>query len=187
MTTQTEAQHYPSHDAESLGQDYINHISAMTTEGLCAKSSIAIQLAWRDAEIRRLEAENARMRSELERPMSSVATVLVHDNARLRAEVQRLDADLSMATVLHARLTHEAIKAQARCIELEAEVQALRGAVPAGWKLVPVSLLKRAESSLGSFCSDLGWADKDMEVMDDISGMLAANPQVQRGNHESKG
>jgi predicted nuclease with TOPRIM domain len=124
-------------------------------------------------ELRRLEAENTRlqasleecsgnctalkdqvrrMRSELERPMSSEATVLVHDNARLRKELE-----------------------------------ALRGAVPAGWKLVPVSLLKRAESSLGSFCSDLGWADKDMEVMDDISGMLAANPQVQRGNHESKG
>ena len=57
MTTQTEAQHYPNHDAEALGQDYINHISAMTTEGLRAKSSIAIQLAWRDVEIRRLEAD----------------------------------------------------------------------------------------------------------------------------------
>jgi chromosome segregation ATPase len=60
-------------------------------------------------ELRRLEAENTRlqasleecsgnctalkdqvrrMRSELERPMSSEATVLVHDNARLRSEVQ---------------------------------------------------------------------------------------------------
>jgi len=88
--------------------------------------------------IKSARAENARMRSELERPMSSEAKVLVHDNARLRAEVQRLEAELSMATVLHARLTHEAIKAQARCIELEAEVQALRGAVPAGWRLVPI-------------------------------------------------
>ena len=61
MTTQTEAQHYPNHDAEALGQDYINHISAMTTEGLRAKSSIAIQLAWRDVEIRRLEAANAEL------------------------------------------------------------------------------------------------------------------------------
>jgi septal ring factor EnvC (AmiA/AmiB activator) len=40
--------------------------------------------------IRGLDAENARMRSELERPMSSEATVLVHDNTRLRAEVQAL-------------------------------------------------------------------------------------------------
>jgi NAD(P)H-dependent flavin oxidoreductase YrpB (nitropropane dioxygenase family) len=40
--------------------------------------------------IENLEAENARMRSELERPMSSEATLLVHDNARLRAEVQAL-------------------------------------------------------------------------------------------------
>ena len=65
MTTQTEAQHYPNHDAEALGQDYINHISAMTTEGLRAKSSIAIQLAWRDVEIRRLEAANAELLESL--------------------------------------------------------------------------------------------------------------------------
>jgi hypothetical protein len=50
-----------------------------------------------------LKDQVRRMRSELERPMSSEATVLVHDNAQLRADVQ-----------------------------------ALRGAVPAGWKLVPV-------------------------------------------------
>ena len=65
MTKQTEAQHYPNHDAEALGQDYINHISAMTTEGLRAKSSIAIQLAWRDVEIRRLEAANAELLTAL--------------------------------------------------------------------------------------------------------------------------
>jgi len=65
MTTQTEAQHYPNRDAEALGQDYINHISAMTTEGLRSKSSIAIQLAWRDVEIRRLEAANAELLAAL--------------------------------------------------------------------------------------------------------------------------
>jgi len=37
-----------------------------------------------------LKDQVRRMRSELERPMSSEATVLVHDNARLRAEVQAL-------------------------------------------------------------------------------------------------
>ena len=84
MSTQTEAQHYPNHDAEALGQDYINHISAMTAEGLRAKSSIAVQLAWRDVEIRRLEAE------------------------------------VAMTTILHGRLTQDAIKAQNKCIELEA-------------------------------------------------------------------
>lgn len=52
-----------------------------------------------------------------------------------------------------------------------------RAAVPAGWVLVPVELLKRAESSLGSFCSDHGWGDADMQTMDDISGLLAAAPQ----------
>jgi predicted nuclease with TOPRIM domain len=37
-----------------------------------------------------LKDQVRRMRSELDRPMSSEATVLVHDNARLRAEVQAL-------------------------------------------------------------------------------------------------
>jgi hypothetical protein len=68
-------------------------------------------------------------------------------------------------------------QAAAELRRLEAEVQSLRGAVPAGMMLAPVSLLKRAESSLGSFCSDEGWGAADMEVMDDISAMLAAAPQ----------
>lgn len=51
--------------------------------------------------------------------------------------------------------------------------------VPAGYVLVPVELLKRAESSLGSFCSDHGWGDADMQTMDDISGLLAASPPPQ--------
>jgi hypothetical protein len=41
-----------------------------------------------------LKDQVRRMRSELERPMSSEATLLVHDNARLRAEVQALRGDL---------------------------------------------------------------------------------------------
>lgn len=39
------------------------------------------------AELRRLYAENARMASELARPMSSEATLVLHDNTRLRAEI----------------------------------------------------------------------------------------------------
>jgi hypothetical protein len=53
------------------------------------------------AELRRLDAENARMRSELERPMSSEATVLVHDNARLRAEVQALRGAVPAGSRIH--------------------------------------------------------------------------------------
>jgi hypothetical protein len=47
---------YPEHDPSKLEPHYCEHVSAMTSEGLHAKSDIAIQLAWRDAEIERLTA-----------------------------------------------------------------------------------------------------------------------------------
>lgn len=45
-----------------------------------------------------------------------------------------------------------------------------------GWKLVPVELLERATESLGSFVSDHGWEQADMDTFDDLSA-LAAAPQ----------
>ena len=48
-------QYYPEIYARDLGQHYLNHVSAMTVEKLHSKSDIAIQLAWRDAEVERLE------------------------------------------------------------------------------------------------------------------------------------
>lgn len=59
MTEQCKALHYPKHSAQALGQDYINHVMAMTSEKLHAKSDIAIQLARRDAKLRRLDEVNA--------------------------------------------------------------------------------------------------------------------------------
>ena len=53
-TTNTEKKHYAKRDPESQGIHYINHVSAMTTEGLHAKSAIAAELAHRDIEIERL-------------------------------------------------------------------------------------------------------------------------------------
>ncbi len=44
---------YPDQDHAALGDLYIRHVEAMTAEGLHAKSDIAAQLAWRDAEIAR--------------------------------------------------------------------------------------------------------------------------------------
>lgn len=61
MTTQPNTLHYPKHSAQALGQDYINHVMAMTSEDLRAKSDIAIQLARRDAEIRRLNESNTEL------------------------------------------------------------------------------------------------------------------------------
>ena len=39
--------------------------------------------------------------------------------------------------------------------------------------LVPLQVLEAAENSLGSFCSDLGWSDKDMQNMDNLSAYIA--------------
>ena len=58
IPAQPEALYYPKHSARALGQDYINHATAMTRERLHEKSDIATQLAWRDAEIRNLRAAN---------------------------------------------------------------------------------------------------------------------------------
>lgn len=52
---------YPDIDHPALGELYICHIMAMTAEGLHAKSDIAAQLAWRDAEIAKLRATIMRL------------------------------------------------------------------------------------------------------------------------------
>ncbi len=63
MSTQPNALLYPKHSAQDLGSDYIAHVMAMTSEGLHSKSDIAVQLAWRDAELRRLHAERDQLRA----------------------------------------------------------------------------------------------------------------------------
>ena len=50
------AKHYAKRDPEAQGAHYINHVSAMTSEGLHSKSAIAAELAHRDMEIDRLRA-----------------------------------------------------------------------------------------------------------------------------------
>jgi hypothetical protein len=45
---------YPKLNPMDLEPHYCRHVSAMTSERLHAKSDIAIQLAWRDAEIEAL-------------------------------------------------------------------------------------------------------------------------------------
>lgn len=51
------AKRYAERDHEALGQYYLNHVEAMTSEGLHSKADIAGELAWRDAEIDRLKGE----------------------------------------------------------------------------------------------------------------------------------
>ena len=47
-----------------------------------------------------------------------------------------------------------------------------------GWVLVPVDVLKAASESLGSFVSDHGWGDADMQAMDNLDAYLAARPSA---------
>lgn len=46
---------------DKIGGHYSRHVAAMTAEGLHAKSDIAAELAYRDAEIARLRAEHAKL------------------------------------------------------------------------------------------------------------------------------
>lgn len=57
---------YPKQDAIRLGDYYIRHVQAMTSEALHSKADIAEQLAWRDRDIDTLTALNARLAAVLE-------------------------------------------------------------------------------------------------------------------------
>jgi hypothetical protein len=49
---------------------------------------------------------------------------------------------------------------------------------------LPLSVLEAAETSLGSFCSDHGWSDEDMQSMDNLSAYIArhkANLDITKG------
>ena len=57
------------------------------------------------------------------------------------------------------------------------QATAAQAGVPAGWKLVQIELLERIQESLGSFISDQGWSQSDMDTADALDGLLAAVPQ----------
>lgn len=48
---------YAERDAIALGQLYVDHVCAMTSEELHEKSDIAAELAWRDARIQALQED----------------------------------------------------------------------------------------------------------------------------------
>lgn len=102
---------------------------------------------------------------------------LQFDNHRLQA-LGHLKAVVNPGAVLDAYkaakaflnappLGGEEVLAQ-RLAELAAPVQ--------GWKLVPVELLERIQESLGSFVSDQGWSQSDIDTADTLDGLLAAAP-----------
>jgi hypothetical protein len=55
MTDNVTGKLYANRDAMALGQFYLDHVNAMTLEGLHSKSAIAAELAWRDKRL--VEAE----------------------------------------------------------------------------------------------------------------------------------
>lgn len=48
---------YAERDEMALGQFYVDHVCAMTAEGLHEKSDIAAELAWRDARINEIKGQ----------------------------------------------------------------------------------------------------------------------------------
>lgn len=82
---------YAERNLVELGKHYTKHVQAMTREGLHAKSDIAAELAWRDAEIDRLrtEVEALKVRSgyldTAVTKLSDRRTDLVAENEKLRA------------------------------------------------------------------------------------------------------
>ena len=78
-------------------------------------------------------------------------------------------------TQLHERVARRVdahSDAHAAAILADREKQAAR--VPDGYALVPLDVLKAASESLGSFVSDLGWGDADMQAMDNLDAFIAA-------------
>lgn len=103
---------------------------------------------------------------------------------RLHARVQELEAQVQRAAEVERAAILERVKNRAVAGALLVEdfrfIVADRGPaapVPQGWKLVPVELLERIQESLGSFVSDQGWSQSDMDTADALDGLLAAAPQ----------
>ena len=88
-------------------------------------------------------------------------------------------------------VANELRRQHARIEELEAQLSAIGAGgveplrksaaaaplVPQGWKPVQIELLERIQESLGSFLSDQGWSQSDMDAADALNGFLAAVPQ----------
>ena len=100
-----------------------------------------------------------------------------------------IDDSMEWADTLHAA-AEELRRQHARIAELESQLAAIgaigaigveplrkQAAVPQGWKLVQIELLERIQESLGSYLSDHGWSQSDMDAADALDGFLAAVPQ----------
>ena len=78
-TNTAAAKHYAKRDPEAQGTHYENHVYAMTTEGLHAKSAIAAELAHRDIEIERLRVAFAAP-AQAVAPTDIITASIMHDD-----------------------------------------------------------------------------------------------------------
>jgi len=53
--------------------------------------------------------------------------------------------------------------------------------IPEGYVLVPDNLLKDAVDSLGSFVSDQGWSQEDLDTYDSLSAVLISLALSKKG------
>lgn len=141
--------HYAKRDPEAQGDHYIKHVSAMTTEGLHAKSDIAAELAHRDIEIERLRAALAAPRNATlydphdvafpaprsadegdALPPELTSTAKPASTAAMEVLRERIEALQSEKESLHAALVKESIRAanerlRADKMALQHRIQAL--------------------------------------------------------------
>lgn len=79
---------YPEIQPMVLGEYYVRHMSAMTTENLESKSDIAVQLAWRDKRLCEALVEIAKLRSRID----SLIQVAAGDYLAYVHEGEQIDA-----------------------------------------------------------------------------------------------
>lgn len=118
---------------------------------------------WQDAataeRIRRVRAES--------KQAEEAKAVPTHDDTDLIE--QMLEALRSCSGVPHWPALIPTVNAARKRLETLQQAEA----VPPGYALVPVAVLEAAAESLGSFVSDNGWTDLDMQAMDNIDAILA--------------
>ena len=108
-------------------------------------------------------------------------------NKEQTPEALRLAEEIHTWNYPCAKAAAELRRQHARIEELETQLSAIgaggveplrkQAAVPQGWKLVQIELLERIQESLGSYLSDQGWSQSDMNTADALGGLLAAAPK----------
>ena len=97
------------------------------------------------------------------------------ERAEFEARFKHLDLTQEPDSWGAPRYKHDAISLAWEAWQTARRAQVVL--VPQGWKLVQIELLERIQESLGSYLSDHGWSQSDMDAADALDGLLAAVPQ----------